>query len=30
MDKAGLEKMLKMTEQDSETDSIMGLRGMQG
>lgn len=30
MDKAGLEKMLKMTEQDSETDAIMGLRGMQG
>lgn len=30
MDKPGLEKMLKMTEQDSETDAIMGLRGIQG
>lgn len=30
MDKPALEKMLKMTEADSETDAIMGLRGMQG
>ncbi len=30
MDKPALEKMLKMTEQDSETDAIMGLRGVQG
>lgn len=29
MDRAGLEKMLKMTESDNETDAIMGLRGMQ-
>ena len=30
MDKPALEKMLKMTESDSETDAIMGLRGIQG
>ncbi len=30
MDKPALEKMLKMTDSDSETDAIMGLRGMQG
>ncbi|MCC7036867.1 MAG: hypothetical protein IT560_06110 [Alphaproteobacteria bacterium] len=30
MDKPGLEKMLKMTDSDSETDAIMGLRGIQG
>jgi hypothetical protein len=30
MDKNALEKMLKMTDSDSETDAIMGLRGMQG
>ncbi|MDI1226131.1 MAG: hypothetical protein PSY14_00400 [bacterium] len=30
MDKSALEKMLKMTDSDSETDAIMGLRGMQG
>lgn len=30
MDKPALEKMLKMTEMDSETDAIMGLRGIQG
>lgn len=30
MDKSGLEKMLKMTDSDSETDAIMGLRGIQG
>ncbi len=30
MDKSALEKMLKMTDSDSETDAIMGLRGIQG
>lgn len=30
MDKPALEKMLKMTDSDSETDAIMGLRGIQG
>lgn len=30
MDKPALEKMTKMLEHDSETDAIMGLRGIQG